>query len=78
MERRNIHPDLPIENCDKQSKQKDGKLDYDYYIDEIINGNGEIMEEVCHDEQMMLADEIKRQLDSGILYHGERGELLRK
>lgn len=78
MQRRDIHPDLLPENCDKQSKQKDGELDYNYYIDEIINSNGEVMNELCNDEQIMLGNEIKKQLDLGILYYGEHGELLRK
>ena len=78
MQNRDIYPDMPTEDCDKQSKQKDGELDFNYYINEIVVGNGEIMNEICIDEQRLLGNEIKKQLDSGTLYYGEHSELLRK
>lgn len=76
LQKRNIYPDA--EECKTEPRQKDGKMDYDYYIDEIIKGNGEVTNGLCGDDLRLLNREIKRQLDLGILYPGEHGDFLKR
>lgn len=75
LERRGV--DTGIEECKLEPKQKDGKLDFDYYIDEIVKGNGEVGNELCGDDSRLLWDEIKKRIDAGILYQ-ENGALKKR